>query len=387
MVDVVLELEGQTVGSLHADGRTLALSYSDDWVVHGYALGPDVPLVRGRQYRQSFGFVEDASPDRWGRTLIAREARARAKREQRAPRTLGPIDYFLGVSDAGRMGALRAIVDGQYVADHLQVPPLVDLGKLLHASSAYQAGRYDDDVMALLMAPGSSLGGARPKATVCDATGVLYMAKFPRNDDEYSVERWEFIALELARAAGIRCAEARLEKVDSKLVLLSKRFDRRGERRVHVASAMNLLELKDGDRSSYAEIADLIQREGEAAADSSELFRRMIFNIAVNNVDDHLRNHAFLRGKRGWTLSPAYDLNPMSRIEKAPRLTTAIIDDAYDADLSVALDSAEFFGLSRAAAEGVIERVKEAVSGWRQTADAAGAPRREITDLQDAFLE
>lgn len=386
MVEVNLELGDTLVGTLYADRGTMALAYSAGWMTGGFALGPDVPLGPGRQYRQSFGFVEDASPDRWGKTLILREAKARARREKSAPRTLDNIDYFLRVSDVGRAGALRAVQEGEYVSGKHDVPPLVSLGKLLHASAAYQTGDYDDDVLTLLMAPGSSLGGARPKATVKDVSGDLYMAKFPRNDDQYSVERWEYIALELAKKAGINCAEARLETVDGKLVLLSKRFDRRGEARVHFASAMNLLELKDGAASSYAEIADLIQREGEEPQDSRELFRRLVFNIMINNVDDHLRNHGFLRGKRGWVLSPAYDVNPISKAEKAPRLATAIVDDDFNADVQTAIDAATFFGLTQADAQETCDQVHAAVSTWRQTAEAAGAPRREILELEDAFL-
>ncbi len=169
-------------------------------------------------------------------------------------------------------------------------------------------------------------------------------------------------------------------------VLLSKRFDRRGGERVPFSSAMNLLELRDGDASSYADIADLIQHVGEAPQDCEEIFRRMIFNMMINNVDDHLRNHGFLRGKHGWLLSPAYDLNPMSRAEKAPRLATAIFGEESDADIQTAIFAAEFFGLSKTGAREICDQVHDAVAGWRRVADSARAPRREVSDVEDAFF-
>jgi serine/threonine-protein kinase HipA len=169
-------------------------------------------------------------------------------------------------------------------------------------------------------------------------------------------------------------------------VLLSKRFDRQGQERIHFASAMNLLELKDGNKSSYAEIADVIQQVGERAEDSVELFRRMIFNLLINNVDDHLRNHGFLRGERGWFLSPAYDVNPMSRVLWAPQHATSIVDEQSASNIVAALEAASFFDLSKARAQEIVEHVREAVSGWRKVADCAKAPRREVADVEDAFL-
>ncbi len=374
---------GRVVGELEQIGGSYSFEYSDEWLQHGFALGPDVPLSRGRHYRQdAFGFMEDASPDRWGRTILLRETRARSKREKLTPRALTSLDYFLGVSDVSRMGALRAYSDGAFRAESDGVPPMIHLGKLLAASTKYQAGDYDDETLRVLLAPGSSLGGARPKASVRDASGNLYIAKFPKNDDEYSVERWEFVALEIARRAGCEVADARLENVDGQPVLLSKRFDRAGEERIPFSSAMNLLGLRDGDRSSYAEIADLMQQVG---GDPAELFRRMIVNIALNNVDDHLRNHGFLRRGPGWELSPAYDINPISRFEKAPTLSTAIVPGAFEASVELAWESCGFFNLTLARAREISDEVRAATATWLDVARRARATGREIEVVESAF--
>jgi serine/threonine-protein kinase HipA len=208
------------------------------------------------------------------------------------------------------------------------------------------------------------------------------VAKFPKADDEYSVERWEFIALQLARRAGCQVAEARIEIIDGQVVLLSKRFDRKGDHRIHFSSAMNLLELTDGDSSSYAEIADLMQRTG---GDPVELFRRMLVNISINNVDDHLRNHGFLRSSRGWELSPAYDVNPISRFEKAPRLSTAIVPEDFEASTELAIESAGLFDLDPQSARAIFKEVETAVGTWRSVAQQVGAPRSEIDAIESAF--
>jgi serine/threonine-protein kinase HipA len=252
-VTTLLEMHDVVVGTLHEEGNSYSFEYSDQWLTHGFELGPDVPLARGRQFsRKAFGFMEDASPDRWGRTLMLRQTRADLKKKKQPARTLTALDYLLGVNDESRLGALRVRQDSRYLAFSAGPPPLVHLGTLLRASNDYQSGAYDDETLALLLAPGSSLGGARPKASVRDARGDLFVAKFPKADDEYSVERWEFIALQLARRAGCQVAEARIEIIDGQGVLLSKRFDRKGDHRIHFSSAMNLLELTDGDSSSYA---------------------------------------------------------------------------------------------------------------------------------------
>jgi len=383
MSAITIHLKDSVVGTLEKQGGSYAFEYSEHWQEDGFELGPDVPIAQGRQYSaEAFGFIEDASPDRWGRTILLRETRARMKKQKQAPRALTTLDYFLGVSDVSRMGALRGLSDGAFQAEGGSVPPLIHLEKLLRASNRYQSGDYDDETLQLLLAPGSSLGGARPKACVRDAQGNLYVAKFPKNDDEYSVERWEFIALSLARRAGCKVAEARLEDIDGQLVLLSKRFDRDGETRIHFSSAMNLLGLRDGERSSYAEIADLMQQIG---GDPIELFRRMIVNIMINNVDDHLRNHGFLRGKNSWELSPAYDINPISKFEKSPTLSTAIVPDEFDANVDIAIENHDFFNLTCAQATVICAEVRDAVATWPDVARKTGATKREIEAVESAF--
>lgn len=379
----LLEMHGIPVGTLSEEGNSCSFRYSEEWLAQGFELGPDLPLSRGRQFsRNSFGFIQDASPDRWGRTLILRETRARTKKTKQKARALTAMDYFLAVHDESRMGALRARRGDEYLASGDGVPPLIHLSKLLRASEKYQSGEYDDQTLALLLAPGSSLGGARPKASIRDARGDLYMAKFPKSEDTYSVERWEFIAFQLARRAGCGVAEARLENVDGHLVLLSKRFDRQDAARIHFSSAMNLLDLTDSDKSSYAEIADMMQRIG---GDPKQLFRRMLVNIRINNVDDHLRNHGFLRSGKEWSLSPVYDINPMSKFEKAPMLSTAIVPGEFEASTERAIDSAEFFNLKKEDAKAICDEVDAAILSWPLLAEQAGATRREIDELESAF--
>jgi len=241
--------------------------------------------------------------------------------------------------------------------------------------------------LALIFAPGSSLGGARPKASVLDVHGHLAIAKFPRADDEYSIERWEWVALQLAAAAGIDVAAAELLSVGGRDVLLSRRFDRRGEERIHLASALALLGLRDGDRASYPEIAEIVQRDGsQPQRDHVELFRRMVFNICVANVDDHLRNHGFLRTRTGWTLSPAYDINPVPTDVRARVLSTNVTPDDATGSLDAARESATYFGLSPKQADAVIAEVLSAVANWRGVARKAGASTKECARMQSAFL-
>ncbi|NJM35127.1 MAG: HipA domain-containing protein [Rhodomicrobium sp.] len=239
----------------------------------------------------------------------------------------------------------------------------------------------------MIFAPGSSLGGARPKASVADAVGALAIAKFPKPADDYSVEAWEHFALNLAAQAGIRTPRNELHDVGGQRVLISRRFDRMGTTRIPFLSAMSMLGAKDGERASYPEIVDALSQHGaEAKSDAEELFRRMVFNILISNVDDHLRNHGFLwRGKGGWTLSPAYDLNPVPTDLKARILTTNISLDEGTCSLDLAFDQAGFFGLSLQKAKAIAAEVGAAVSNWRNVAAAAGESRRAIDRMASAF--
>lgn len=396
MTDIEVRLSEVSVGSIYrqpaARGERIAFRYAEEWLayVDRFAIDPELFLDRSTTVPARtplFGALADSAPDRWGRRLMQRRERHLADVEGRAVRTLSELDYVLGVSDVARHGALRFVQEGTFVAVSDDVPPLVKLADLLGAADRIERDEADAADLALLLAPGSSLGGARPKASVRDQHGNLCIAKFPRETDEYSIERWEHIAHELARAAGINVAESRLLSVAGRDVLLSQRFDRRGPERVHFASALTLLGLRDGESASYPEIAEILQREGSRPRDDSEeLFRRMVFNICIANVDDHLRNHGFLREPRGWTLSPAYDLNPVPMDVRPRILSTAITLDDATGTLGVARDAATFFGLSPTRTEAIIQTTTNAVAGWERIAKAAGASRTECARMKSAFL-
>jgi serine/threonine-protein kinase HipA len=318
---------------------------------------------------------------------MQRQERRTAELQGRAVRTLSELDYLLGVSDESRSGALRFRRGGEYVASDRGVPPLVRLGALLDAAQRFEHDEDADEDLALLVAPGSSLGGARPKASVLDQHGRLSIAKFPRDADEYSVERWEWVAMQLARTAGVQIPDVDLVEVAGKQVLLSRRFDRMEGERVHFASALTLLALRDGEHASYPEIAEILQRDGsQPRADCEQLFRRMVFNIVVANVDDHLRNHGFLRTPTGWTLSPAFDLNPVPADVRPRILSTNVTLDDATGSLGAARESATYFGLSDSTADAITRQVQAAVAGWRAVATAGGASQRECQRMQSAFL-
>lgn len=324
---------------------------------------------------------------------MARAERLRARRENSAPRHLREIDYVLGVSDVARQGALRFSHADREVflaeASEAAVPPMVDLPKLLAATHGFLDNPDNEEDLRILLAPGSSLGGARPKASIKDDEGHLAIAKFPKKDDPYSVGAWEHLALKMAQEAEIRVAESTLLSVEGQDVVLLNRFDRDGERRTPFLSAMSLLDGVDQEPRSYLEIAEVIRRFGaQARADLSELWRRMVFNILVSNTDDHLRNHGFLyAGRGGWTLSPAYDLNPVP-VEVKPRfLSTAIGEDPNDtsASLRLALEVAEYFDLSEEEARSTAGQVAQVTRQWAERAQSLGIRGAEIDLLSSAF--
>jgi serine/threonine-protein kinase HipA len=374
------------------NGERIAFRYAESWLSEPdrFAIDPElfldsrttVPARAGL-----FGAFADSAPDRWGRQLMQRKERATAEAERRTVRSLSEMDYVLGVSDRSRPGALRFTTGGAYLAEADDVPPLVQLGALLRAAERIGSDDATAEDLALILAPGSSLGGARPKASVLDQSGQLSIAKFPRQGDDYSVERWEWIALELARSAGIRTATSQLVDVVGQPVLLSRRFDREARARIHFASALTLLGLAPGDRSSYPEIAEVLQREGaRPKQDSEELFRRMVFNVCIANTDDHLRNHGFLHERSGWVLSPAYDLNPVPSDVRPRILTTNVTPDDATGSLDAARDAATYFGIDSRRAETVIQEVTRATATWERVARAAGASRAECRRMQSAFL-
>ena len=377
-------------------GRESAtFEYEPAWTDHPlrFAIEPALTVGPGPYHTRGrlFGSIGDSAPDRWGRVLLRRAEVRRARLEGRAPRTLFESDFLLRVDDEARIGALRFSTagDGPFLAEagEVRVPRLVDLRRLMSASRRVLRRREKDDDLRLLVGPGSSLGGTRPKAAVRDVGGALALAKFPSTEDDRDIVLWEGVALALAERAGIQVPAWRLETVAGRRVLILRRFDREGGRRVPFLSAMSMLEARDNERRSYLELAEALRSHGAAARlDLAELWRRIAFSVLISNTDDHLRNHGFLyETGRGWRLSPAYDLNPVPT-DVGPRVLSTYIDE-HDgtASLASALDTAEYYGLSPREARRIAGRVGKAVSEWREVASGLGGSRREIDRMESAF--
>jgi serine/threonine-protein kinase HipA len=376
--------------------ETVVFEYTGEWLgdADRFELEPGLPLTRvgfappaGQAIHGALG---DSAPDTWGRRLMQRAERRQAEREGRAVRTLMESDYLLGVSDESRLGALRfRRGDGEpFLAESPRgIPPLVELGRLLQCTERILRDEETDEDLQMIFAPGSSLGGARPKASVVDGHGRLAIAKFPKETDEYSVETWEEIALRLAERAGIATPQHELLEVAGRAVLLSRRFDRVDGRRIPFLSAMAMLGAKDGDAGSYPEMVDALARHGaHAKKDAHALYRRVAFNVLVSNVDDHLRNHGFLRRDRtGWTLAPAYDLNPVPADLKARVLTTNIDLEEGTCSVDLLEASAGYFALTLAEARLILGEVAKATSAWRSVAKEVGAKAKEVHRMASAF--
>jgi serine/threonine-protein kinase HipA len=376
--------------------ETVVFEYTGEWLgdADRFELEPGLPLTRvgfappaGQAIHGALG---DSAPDTWGRRLMQRAERRQAEREGRAVRTLMESDYLLGVSDESRLGALRfRRGDGEpFLAESPRgIPPLVELGRLLQCTERILRDEETDEDLQMIFAPGSSLGGARPKASVVDGHGRLAIAKFPKETDEYSIETWEEIALRLAERAGIATPQHELLEVAGRAVLLSRRFDRVDGRRIPFLSAMAMLGAKDGDAGSYPEMVDALARHGaHAKKDAHALYRRVAFNVLVSNVDDHLRNHGFLRRDRtGWTLAPAYDLNPVPADLKARVLTTNIDLEEGTCSVDLLEASAGYFALTLAEARLILGEVAKATSAWRSVAKEVGAKAKEVHRMASAF--
>jgi serine/threonine-protein kinase HipA len=322
---------------------------------------------------------------------MRRAERRRAERDGTAPRSLQEIDFLLLVDDEARQGALRFAEKegGPFLREEgvKRIPPLVELPELLSAADHVVEDKDTEEDLRLLLGPGSSLGGARPKASVIEKDGQLAIAKFPRRDDEFNTVAWEAVALALAAKAGIPVPESRVETVSNKPVILLRRFDRVGPQRIPFLSAMSMLGAKDRDTRSYLEIVDSLRQHGAAPKeDMQDLWRRIVFNILISNTDDHLRNHGFLyAGQAGWRLSPAYDLNPVP-IDIKPRiLTTAIDEDDGTASLDLAMSVADYFELEKDMAKAITVQVGKAVSTWRDEAARHGVAKEEIDRMMSAF--
>jgi serine/threonine-protein kinase HipA len=393
----VPHLVGRLWARVRKNKEGATFEYNNAWLEHPnrFSLEPALKLGPGPFHTVAdtpmFGAIGDSAPDRWGRALMRRMERRRAEREGQAPRTMHEMDYLLLVDDEARAGALRfaEAEGGPFLRQEeaKRIPPLLELPKLLSAAEHVMEETDTEEDLRLLFAPGSSLGGARPKASVREKDGHLAIAKFPRKDDEINTVVWEAVALALAQKAGIPVPTARVETIADKPVLLLRRFDRDGKGRIPFLSAMSMLGAKDNETHSYLEIVDALRQHGAAPkADMEALWRRVVFSILISNTDDHLRNHGFLyEGSDGWRLSPAYDLNPVPTDIRPRILTTAINEDDSTASLALAMDVAKYFELDPAKAREIAAQVGKAVSKWRGEAARHGISKNEIDRMASAF--
>ena len=383
-------------------GENCAFEYDKTWLKRmspAVSLDPELMPFPGRQYpagKPMFGVFADAAPDRWGRVLMNKRERIKAERESRKPRKLYDSDYLIGVYDETRMGGLRFKEDpeGPFLSDDRDaaIPPWARLRTLEEAARNYENDEsgLTEKWLEQLVRPGSSLGGARPKATVIDEKGGLWIAKFPSKHDENDSGAWEKVVHDLAGLCGLRVPEARLEKFSRYgSTYLVRRFDRDGMKRIHYASAMTLLGKTDGvsaaDGVSYLDIASFIQAYGASPkADLVELWKRIVFNMVVSNTDDHLRNHAFLLTPRGWALSPMFDVNP----EPAGSELSLNVDETDNRiQIELAISVAERFGITKKEAENIAQDIRKTVSDrWKYLAKSNGLSRGQIGAMAPAFF-
>ncbi len=383
--------------------EVFSFEYTPEWLATGshVILDPDLQLYSGKYFprddKPNFGMFLDSCPDRWGRVLMERKEAAIARKEKRAPKTLLESDFLLGLYDMHRMGALRFKLNGEgsFLNDdpQLTVPPWTSLRELEAASKHFEEDDIGDKEylkwINMLLAPGSSLGGARPKASVLDPKQHLWIAKFPSIKDNKDIGGWEMVAHILAKKAGLTVPDVQAKNISGKHhTFLSKRFDRTTKRkRVHFASAMTMLGRSDGDGStegvSYLDIAEFLIRNGaEVNKHLEELWKRIVFNISIKNTDDHLRNHGFLLTENGWTLSPAYDMNPN---EYGSGLSLNISEKDNSLDLDLALSIVNQFRVSDKLARKIITQVNSSVIQWRLVANNVGLTKAEQDRMALAF--
>ena len=384
-------------------GETYSFEYDKGWLTNNkmsISLDPEIQPFVGRQFpngKNVFGLFADASPDRWGRVLMNKRERLIAEKEGRKPRKLYDSDYLLGVYDETRMGGLRFKLeqDGPFVSGDRETatPPWTSLRTLEEASRNLEKdeGEKIEKWLYQLIRPGSSLGGARPKATVVDKQGQLWIAKFPSKNDENDTGAWEKVVHDLAKMCGLNVPESKLEKF-SKFgsTFLVRRFDRDGERRFHFASAMTLLAKTDGasaaDGTSYLDLVSFIKSNGSnPKADLLELWKRIVLNMLVTNTDDHLRNHAMMFSKKGWALSPMYDVNP---VPYGDELSLLVDDRDNSISLRLAMGIAHRFGISEETAKSIAEEMSQVVrDNWEHLAKEYGLTRGQIEYMRPAFEE
>ena len=402
LVYIELNNKNHFVGNLwthfNRGKETSDFEYSKEWLNNNkaFSLEPGLFFGSGKQVnpRQTplFGSFGDSAPDTWGRILMRRYENQLAKEENRSPKTLNEVDYLLYVNDYARQGALRFKTEESeeflYPGSLKSIPPLVNLTKLLAATEKVIASEEKNSDLQLLLAPGSSLGGARPKASVIDKKGNLCIAKFPKKDDFTNNVLWEAVALTLAKNCGLKVQEWSLHKAGTKDVIVLKRFDRKGEQRIPFLSAMSMLNAVDNDSQthSYMEIADAIRQYGAAPnEDLRELWKRIVFSILISNTDDHLRNHGFLYvNEGGWRLSPLYDVNPSNDNKNV--LSTYITEYDNSQSLDLALEVSEYFDIMLETAKNIITDIKKQTAQWRLVAQNLGLSKSEINKMEDAFM-
>ena len=384
-------------------GESYSFEYDKEWLTKNKLsinLDPDLQPFAGRQFpsgKNIFGLFADSSPDRWGRVLMNKRERLLAEKEGRKPRKLYDSDYLLGVYDETRMGGIRFKLesDGAFLSDDRETatPPWTSLRTLEEASRNFEKDETGiaEKWLNQLIRPGSSLGGARPKATVVDTKGELWIAKFPSKNDENDTGAWEKVVHDLAKLCGLNVPESKIEKFSKYgSTFLVKRFDRDGERRIHFASAMTLLGKSDGasaaDGTGYLDIVGFIKSYGvDPKNDMVELWKRIVFNMAVTNTDDHLRNHAFILTKNGWKLSPLYDVNPVPYGDEL-----SLLVDGEDNSISIplAISVSPRFGITEEKAKELADEILKVVkNNWERLAKEYGLSRGQIENMRPAFIK
>lgn len=396
--------EPKIIGILSAQqakGRkAFSFEYSNEWIQSNeqILLDPDIGWYKGQQYpiqKDNFDFFFDSMPDTWGRNLMKRRAIQNAKELGIASPNLYDIDFLLGVHDECRMGALRFKLNpnGPFLDNSLEatIPPLSRIREIQHAANVFESDEDKKDFnkwLNILMAPGSSLGGARPKANVLDQQNDLWIAKFPSKNDSIDKGAWEFLAYKLARDVGIEISTSRIERVTGKFhTFFTKRFDRLKNERIHFASAMTLTsnneETIKEKTVSYLDIAEFIKFSCyQNKKDLNQLWKRIVFNISISNTDDHLRNHGFLLTNKGWTLSPAFDINP-SIDKNGLSLNIDTHDNSLDFELAKSVGL--YFQLSNNEMNVIIEEIKNAVKNWKTLAHGIGITKSDIEMMSSAF--
>ncbi len=388
------------VGTLAHDRGQIRFRYERAWLgdAHAFALDPELTLDEAPFFPKpelgNFGIFLDSSPDRWGQTLMKRREALQAKDEKRTVRSLYAWDFLLGVQDLTRQGAMRFRLAGteEFLGqEKMAAPPITSLRDLEAVAYQLSSRRIDDlDALrrwlAVLVAPGASLGGARPKANFTEADGTLWIGKFPARDDDRDIGAWEHVVHSLAVKAGVDVPAAHAVRLNNEFhTFCVRRFDRADGARRFYASAMTLLRKEQSEGTSYLELAQFLRSRGDGLhtdADLEQLFRRVAFNVAVGNRDDHLRNHGFVLGPTGWRLAPAFDLNP--NIDKAEHVLN--IDDSDNRpSLETVLTTAAFYGLAPQRARHIVKEVARAVDGWEDAARRAGIARADVELMAGAF--